>query len=96
MLTTLLMSIFWIVYGTLGLFGIQVIPEKHRGTEYEMDYKRRSGLAWIMIGIPYLAAYFFLKNLALGLRCEVLVLIIIAVPGLIFSFLTDKKYNKKQ
>ena len=34
----LIMSIFWIGYGILGIFGIQNIPAKYKGHSWTKDY----------------------------------------------------------
>lgn len=39
MITVLILSIFFIFYGILGLFGIQNIPEVYRDTEFAESYQ---------------------------------------------------------
>lgn len=49
MFSILFLSIFWIVNGVLGLFGVQFIPEEYRGTDFEREYKRYRGIGWLLL-----------------------------------------------
>ena len=96
----LIMSIFWIGYGILGIFGIQRIPSKHRGTEYEKDYKKTRGIGWILSGAPWLIVYFVVKSLEVSDGAIIAILIATAIPGIIYSVKMESKYavlaNKSQ
>ena len=41
MTVVLCLSVFWIIYGILGICGIQNIPEKYKGSDFEKEYNRR-------------------------------------------------------
>ena len=41
MTVVLCLSVFWIIYGILGICGIQNIPEKYKGSDFEKEYKER-------------------------------------------------------
>ena len=50
----LAISIFYICYGLVGLLGFQLIPKKYRGHSWTKQYKRCCGLAYLLLGIPWL------------------------------------------
>ena len=93
---SLVLSIFWIVYGILGLFGIENIPEKFKGTEYEKAYKRRGGISWIMLGVPGVILYFLFKSEIVMLSGwqRAAVYLICAIPAVIHASVTEIKFNK--
>lgn len=87
MTTILILSIVWIIYGILGLFGIQNVPKEVKGTAYERDNKRKSGISWLLMGIPYLTAYIFIKDKDLPAGLVALVLIILVIPSIVYSWM---------
>ena len=50
----LIISIFYICYGIAGLLGFQLIPKKYRGHSWTKQYKHCCGLAYLLLGIPWL------------------------------------------
>lgn len=93
----LIMSIFWIGYGILGLFGIQNIPSKYKGHSWTKEYIRKQGITWLLVGAPWLAFYLVCKfvipevNISLGI--ELLVLVALSLPTIIFTFIWERKYK---
>ena len=91
------MSIFWIGYGILGLFGIQNIPAKYKGHTWTKEYIRKQGITWLLVGVPWLAFYlvwtFAIPNTDLNTGIEVLILIALSLPALITTIVWEKKYK---
>lgn len=95
MTVVLYMSIFWLVYGIVGLFGFQAaIPGKFRGQDWTKTYTRKQGLSWLMLGVPWLLYYLVCKDNRLEFPYEQIVLIACSVPSLLYTFITDMKYKK--
>lgn len=93
----LVMSIFWIGYGILGLFGIQNIPSKYKGHAWTKDYIRRQGITWLIVGVPWLAFYlvctFLIHEAEVSLGIELLVLTALSLPAIIITFIWERKYK---
>lgn len=93
----LYMSIFWIGYGILGLFGIQNIPAKFKGHTWTNAYKRTQGLNWLILGLPWLVFYFVstrhIPDTDLNAAFEILIYVILSFPALIASFVWGRKYK---
>ena len=93
----LVMRIFWIGYGVLGLFGIQNIPAKYKGHSWTKHYIRKQGITWLIVGVPWLAFYlvrtFAIPSADLNAGMEVLILIALSLPALIITIIWEKKYK---
>ena len=91
------MSIFWILYGIAGLFGIQNIPSKYKGYSWTKEYIRSQGISWLLIGVPWFILYlvytFCLIEMNIDRGVIVLLIILLAVPSIIYTFKWDKKYR---
>ena len=90
----LMMSIFDICYGILGLFGKMNIPEKFQGHEWTKDYTRGMAISQLLLGIPWLILYFAFKQYDPGYIKMFLIIILAALPALIFIIFHERKYNK--
>ena len=96
LISLLILSAFWCVYGILGLFGVQRIPNRYRGTELEAEYKRFQGIGWLLLGIPWLVLWLFAHNVEIeNLMLFMLMLAGLALPSLIYDFVGDRIYRKK-
>ena len=93
----LIMSIFWIGYGILGLFGIQNISAKYKGHSWTKEYIRKQGITWLLVGVPCFAFYlirtFAIPDADLNTGIEVLILIALSLPALVTTFIWERKYN---
>lgn len=93
----LCLSISWIIYGFVGLFGFQCIPAKYKGHSWTKNYARAQGMTWLILGLTWLAfnlvRTFLLREVDLSTEASAIILIILAVPVLIASILLDKKYK---
>lgn len=89
-----MMSIFYIGYGILGLFGKMNIPEKFLNQEWTKDYSKEAGISYILIGVPWLILYFALKQYDPGLMMTFILIIVLALPAFFLSIHIERKYNK--
>ena len=88
------MSIFDIGYGILGLFGKMNIPEKFQGHKWTKDYTRGMAISQLLLGIPWLILYFAFKQYDPGYIKMFLIIILAALPALIFIIFHETKYLK--
>lgn len=96
MTTVLLLSIFWIVDGVLGLFGIQYVPEEYRGADFEREYKRCKGVGWLLVGIPMLIFWIVVHDMGIFDHMPyALAIAAIALPGMVYAFMAGRKYQKR-
>ncbi|MDY5730900.1 MAG: hypothetical protein SPL05_05090 [Eubacteriales bacterium] len=95
MIVVLCFSIFWIIYGILGILGIQNIPEKYKGSDFEKEYKRYRGISWLLLGIPMFVFWLVVHNMDISSKVLfVIVMIVIALPAIIYDFVVGRKYQK--
>ena len=93
MSTILFMGIFYLIYGVLGLFGIQIIPEEYRGKKWTKGYIRCCGAMWLGVGIPWLVFYLIAHDMNIKPYIGAVILIAISLPSFLFSFFYEKKYK---
>lgn len=97
MKTLLWLSVFWIIYGIAGLFGFQNIPAKYKGHSWTKDYIRCQGATWLMLGLPLFAFYllwtFFFADAPVHPGSIVLIVLVLAIPSLMFTITWEKKYK---
>ena len=89
----LAMSIFYIGYGILGLFGKMNIPEKLQNQEWTKNYIREMAVANILLGIPWLILYFVFGQYDPGYVMMFLLIILLALPSLVNIIRIERKYN---
>ena len=95
MFSILFLSIFWIVNGVLGLFGVQFIPEEYRGTDFEREYKRYRGIGWLLLGVPMFIFWIVVHNMDIFNKMPYAISIaVVALPALVYFFLIGRKYRK--
>lgn len=90
----LILSVFWICYGILGLLGIQNTPAKYKNTEQERDYKKYSGTGWLLLGCPWLILWAVVHGMEISPLAIGFLLVISAIPSLVYSYIHGKKFNK--
>ena len=95
-LTLFGIGIFWCIYGILGLFGIQNIPEKYkRGTEFEKEYKRFRGINWLILGVSLLFLCLIIHDRETQPICwYFLEIAVAALPSIAFDWLAGGKYRR--
>ena len=95
MTVVLCLSVFWIIYGMLGILGIQNIPEKYKDSDFEKEYKQYKGIGWLLLGIPMFVFWLVVHNMDISNKVPfVIVMIVIALPAVIYDFVGDRKYQK--
>ena len=88
------MSIFYICYGILGLFGKMVVPEKFKGYEWTKNYSKEQGFSYILIGIPWSILCYAFEKFDPGYVVMFSTIILTALPSFIYGIYIDKKYSK--
>ena len=93
----LVLSIFWIGYGIVGLIGFQNIPAKYKGHSWTKDYIRKQGVTWLVLGLPWLGFYlvrtFVLAEANISTGMAVVILLLLAVPALITTIILERQYK---
>ena len=93
----LVMSVFWIGYGIVGLIGFQNIPAKYKGHSWTKAYIRSQGMNWLILGLPwfgfYLVRTFLLAELDITTGMSVVILLLLSIPALIVSIVLEKKWK---
>ena len=93
-MSILVLGIFWIGYGTLGLLGIQNRDRKYKGTFLEKDYKKFSDRGYLILGILCIVAYLFSEIIDLPFWQAIIADIIILTPVIGYSIVGDMKFKK--
>ena len=86
-------SIFYLIYGILGLFGIQIISEEYKGKAWTKSYIRCCGAMWLGLGVPWLAFYLIAHDMGLKNYVAAAIMLAISLPSFIFAVFFDKKYK---
>ena len=91
------MSIFWILYGIAGLFGIQHIPAKYKGYSWTKKYIRHQGISWLMIGVPWFVLYLIYTFCTAYQNISdiiiILIAIMLAIPSIIYTIIWTIKFD---
>lgn len=93
-MSILVLGIFWIGYGALGLLGIQNRDRKYKGTFLEKDYKKFSDRGYLILGILCIVVYLFSKIIDLPFWPAIIADIIILTPVIVYSIVGDMKFKK--
>ena len=93
-MSILVLGIFWIGYGALGLLGIQNRDRKYKGTFLEKDYKKFSDRGYLILGILCIVAYLFSEIIDLPFWPAIIADIIILTPVIVYSIVWDMKFKK--
>ena len=93
-MSMLVLGIFWIGYGVLGLKGIQNTPRKYKDTFLENDYKKFSDKGYVLLGILCIVICLFSEIIDLPFWPAVIADIIIMLPVIIYTIIGDLKFKK--
>lgn len=93
-MSMLVLGIFWIGYGILGLKGIQKIPRKYKGTFLEKDYKKFSDKGYVLLGVLCIVVFVFSEIIDLPFGPAVIADIIIFTPVIVYTIVGDRKFKK--
>lgn len=91
----LMMSVIWMIYGILGLLGIQYIPKKYRGTKVATAYKRFSGLSWFLLGFPWFLIWLVAHNHNPAPLTLLWILVVCAAPAITYSIVGERAIRKQ-
>jgi len=89
------MSLFWIIYGILGLFGIQKIPRRYINTEYEKPYKRFQGFVFLLMGVPCFIIWLLAKNTIIAPEKLPVIIVVCVMPSILYAFIGDMRFRKR-
>lgn len=92
MTVLLSLGIFYTIYGIFGIFGKGFVKDKYKGYEWTKDYIKKQGISYLLIGIPWLILYFAFTQYRPGLVWEVLLIILLSVPAVVYSIFYEVKY----
>ena len=92
MMVMLFLGVFYLIYGILGLFGVQIIPSEYKGKNWTKSYIRCRGVSWMLLGVPWLVFYLTAHDMNIDI-IMVIILVIISIPSIVFSFFYERKYK---
>jgi len=96
MTALLILSVFWIIYGTLGIFGIQNIPQRYKGSDFEKEYKKSRGIGWLLLGVPMFIFWLVVHNMDIANKVPfMIVMIVIALPAIIYDVVAERKFQNR-
>lgn len=92
-----LLAFGYLLYGIVGLFGFQKIPEAHRDRPWAKSYIRWQAVSWILAALPLLVYTFYFSSgqndvCPLGQRLGILLLLF--VPAIIFEVIRSRKFSR--
>ena len=91
-----LLAFGYFLYGVVGLFGFQIIPEAHRHRPWTKAYNRWQAVSWILTALPLLVYSFYFSSgqciVSLGKRIGLLLLLF--VPTIIFEVILSRKFSR--
>ena len=91
-----LLAFGYLLYGVVGLFGFQKIPEVHRDRPWTKSYTRWQAVSWILTALPLLVYVFYFSSgqcmVSLGKRIGLLLLLF--VPTILFEVIRSRKFSR--
>ncbi|WP_337604106.1 hypothetical protein [Anaerotignum lactatifermentans] len=91
-----LLAFGYLLYGIVGLFGFQKIPEAHRDRPWTKSYTRWQAVSWILTALPLLVYSFYFSSgqciVSLGKRIGFLLLLF--VPTILFEVIRSRKFSR--
>ena len=94
MFSTLVLGVFWIGYGILGLLGIQNVKRKYKDTFLEKDYKKFSDKGYTFLGIMCIVMFLVDMVIDLPFWQDVTIYVIILIPVIIYIIIGERKFKK--
>lgn len=89
-------GIFWIVYGILGILGIQNIPERYRYKSWTPDYMRANGIGMVILGVSWVILGIVLKLRPLPLLPGFGLAVVFALPALVYALYADRNTREER
>lgn len=92
--TVLIMSLGWLIYGTVCFLGVSSGRCKYHGKPFEKEYKKARGTAYLAVGICWLAVSFLFSRLPMSDVVRPIILVVSALPGMIYSSKQEREFRK--
>ena len=89
-------GIFWIVYGILGILGIQNIPERYRYKSWTPDYMRANGIGMVIFGVSWVILGIVLKLRPLPLLPSLGLAVVFSLPALVYALYADRNTREER
>ena len=92
--TVLIMSLGWLIYGTVCFLGVSSRRCKYHGKPFEKEYKKAQGTAYLAVGICWLAVSFLFSRLPMSDVVQTIILVVSALPGMIYSSKQERRFRE--
>ena len=91
-----LLAFGYLLYGVVGLFGFQKIPEAHRHRPWTKAYNRWQAVSWILTALPLLGYSFCFSSgqCIVSLWKRIGLLLLLFVPTIIFEVIRSRKFSR--
>lgn len=93
--TILVSGMIWTLYGLAGILGIQKIPKKFQGQLWTKRYIRSQGMAWILLGIPWIILALVTDDWNLSPWIMLLLILECTIPSFLYSLALNRTYTAK-
>ena len=89
-------GIFWIVYGILGILGIQNIPERYRYKSWTPDYMRANGIGMVIFGVSWVVLGIVLKLRPMPFLPGFGLAVVFSLPALVYALYADRNTREER
>lgn len=91
-----LLAFGYLLYGIVGLFGFQKIPEAHRDRSWTKTYIHWQAVSWILTALPLLVYSFYFSSgqCIVSLGKWIGLLLLLFVPTIIFEVIRSRKFSR--
>lgn len=89
-------GIFWIVYGILGILGIQNIPERYRYKSWTPDYMRANGIGMVIFGVSWVILGIVLKLRPMPFLPGFGLAVVFSLPALVYALYADRNTREER
>ena len=89
-----MMGVFYLGYGILGLFWKMNITEKFKCHEWTKNYSREIAISQFILAITWLVLSYVFGKIEIGYGMMFLVIVLSALPSLIYVIIIEHKYRK--
>ena len=95
----LTLGIIWTLFGIFAYKGYKAIqvPTEYENKEWTNQYKRKYSISYFLIGVPYILFYIFIEctNYEIGILGSDAMIVVLAIPALIYGAFLDHKFKDK-
>ena len=91
----IVLGVFWVIYGILGFFVVQLVTKRCKGKSWTESYMRDCGVAYILLGLPWLVfgLVTVTYNMERNFFIEALAIVALAIPAFLYGLVIDRKYK---